>query len=378
MNSKERVFMAINHAEPDRVPIDFWATPPMLSRLLRELGYLPGEDMARTDAVQHAATVRQAMMQAYIRLLEGFDADFREIHPAYIGPPPQEFPDGSRTSMFGCRSITVQTQFGTYDHYISYPLDEVTTPEEVMEHSCWMDPDWFDYESLGPQCAMAKDYAVLTGSFSIWNFSFFTRGMEKILLDLALLPEVADAIIECHTRFAMQYYERTLEAGNGAIDIVRTYDDYGTQLGLMMRPATWRKLIKPRLVALVDLVHGYGAKFMLHSCGSVIDILPDIIDAGVDILDPVQTKASGMEPETLKERFGSQICFHGGLDTQDVLPRGSPEDVEEEVKHLLRVFAPGGGYLFNSSQALLLDTPLENVQAMYKAARQWGCYPIAV
>jgi uroporphyrinogen decarboxylase len=279
--------------------------------------------------------------------------------------------------MFGCRSVTVQTEFGSYDHYLSYPLEDVTTPEEVLENPCWTDPDWFDYESLKPQCQMAQGYAILTGSFSIWNFSFFTRGMEQILLDLALSPEIADAVIEGHARFAMQYYERTLEAGGGLIDIVRTYDDYGTQLGPMMRPETWRELIKPRLAALVDLVHSYGAKFMLHSCGSVADLLPDIIDAGVDILDPVQTKAKGMDPEVLKERFGSQICFHGGLDTQDVLPHGSAQDVEKEVKHLLRIFAPGGGYLFNSSQALLADTPLDNVEAMYKAAIRWGRYPIS-
>jgi uroporphyrinogen decarboxylase len=349
----------------------------MLDKLLRGLGYLSEGDAASADAVQHAASIQESMLQAYAQLLDGFDTDFREIHPTYIGPPPQEFPDGSRASMFGCRSVTVHTEFGSYDHYLSYPLQDATTPEQVLEHSCWMDLDWFDFESLGPQCAMAKDYAVLTGSFSIWNFSFYTRGMEQILLDLAMSPEIADAVIEGHTRFAMRYYERTLEAGKGSIDIVRTYDDYGTQLGLMMRPDTWRALIKPRLAALVDLVHSYGAKFMLHSCGSVVDVLPDIIEAGVDILDPVQTKAKGMDPVVLKEQFGSQICFHGGLDTQDVLPHGSAEDVEQEVRHLLRVFAPGGGYLFNSSQALLADTPLENVQAMYRAAHRWGNYPMS-
>jgi len=376
MTPKDRVLMAIAHCEPDRVPIDFSAEPDMLGKLLQHFDCLPPGYLARSDLVEHSARIEEAMREAYSSLLQRLDTDFREVRPRYIGPPPRRFPDGTEESAFGCRSVAVTTQFGTYHHAVSFPLSEVTTPKEVMESSCWPDPDSFDYESVVQQCAAVKDYAVMSGSFSVWNFSFYSRGMENILLDLALSPEIADAIIEAHTRFCMAYYDRLLDAAKGAIDIVRTYDDYGTQRGLMMRPSKWRELIKPRLASLVDLVHSYGAKFMLHSCGSVVEVIPDIIETGVDVLDPVQTKAAGMVPETLKERFGSQLCFHGGLDTQDVLPHGTREQVEEEVRHLIRVLAPGGGFLFNSSQALLPDTPIENVETMYQAAHRWGVYPI--
>ena len=350
----------------------------MLGKLLRHYGMLPhGFRAGGSDAVQHGARIGEITREAYSKLLERLDTDFRYVSPRYLGPPPRQFPDGTQESAFGCRNVAVRTQFGTYHHAISFPLSEVTSPDEVMDNPCWPNADSFDYESVVHQCAAVKDYAVVSGSFSIWNFTFYSRGMENILLDLALSPEIADAIIEAHTRFCMAYYDRLLDAAEGAIDIIRTYDDYGTQRGLMMRPATWRELIKPRLAGLVDLVHSYGTKFMLHSCGSVIEVIPDIIETGVDILDPVQTRAAGMVPETLKERFGSQLCFHGGLDTQDVLPHGTTEQVEEEVRHLIRVFAPGGGFMFNSSQAMLPDTPIGNVETMYQAAHRWGVYPIA-
>ena len=377
MNSKERVLMAINYAEPDRVPVDFWAEPEMLGKLLDRFGGLPEGYRAQSDAVRHSAAIAKAMYQAYERLLLHVGSDIREVHPEYTGPPPREFDDGTRESVFGCRVRPVQTRYGVYHHALVFPLENAGSVQEVLDSDCWPDPDLYDYQGVVDRCAYYGNYATMSGSFSIWNFTFFTRGTEQILLDLGESPpDIADAIIEKHSEFCMAYYERLLNAAKGRIDIIRTYDDYGTQRGLMMSPRIWCKLVKPRLAALVELVHSYDTKFMLHSCGSVAEVIPDIIETGVDILDPIQTKAAGMAPEELQAQFGGQICFHGGLDTQDVLPHGSTEDVAEEVKHLLRVFAPAGGYIFNSSQALMPDTPVENVEAMYQAARRWGNYPI--
>ena len=368
--------MALAHAEPDRVPVDFWAEPEMLGKLLARYRGLAADHRAESDAVQHSAVIDDAIMAAYDQLLLEVGSDIREVQPRYTGPPPKQFADGTQESIFGGRSRPVQTRYGTYHHALYFPLEDASTVEQVLDSDCWPDPEQYDYAAMIPQCDVHADYAILSGSFSIWNFSFFTRGMERMLLDLAEAPEMADAIIDRHSAFCMAYYDRLLAATGGRVDIVRTYDDYGTQRGLMMSPRIWRQIVKPRLAALVDLVHAYGSKFMLHSCGSVAALIPDIIEAGVDILDPIQTHAAGMSPEALREQFGGQICFHGGLDTQDVLPHGSPEDVVTEVQHLLRVFAPGGGYIFNSSQALMPDTPVENIDAMYRAARRWGRYPI--
>ena len=370
MLPKERVLRAVNHEEPDRVPVDFWAEPRTLQKLAAFLG-LEGGAFAALDGDERLEPAQRALEP----FLSHFGSDIREVSPRYCGPPLPEFADGSRTGIFGERAMFVETEHDSYWHVVSYPLAAARRPEDIWQHR-WPDPDWFDYECVVAQCRAYSEYAIVSGSYSVWNFSFFTRGMDRILVDLVSAPEIADAVIEAHTRFALGYYERLLQTAKGLIDIVRTYDDYGMQQGLMMSPALWRRFIKPRLAELVELVHSYGAKFMLHSCGSVVEVIADLIEIGVDILDPVQTRARGMCPEDLKESFGQYLCFHGGLDTQEVLPHGRPEEVEKEVIRLVKVFGRGGGYIFNSSQALLPDIPPENIEAAYRAAREYGKYPL--
>jgi len=171
-------------------------------------------------------------------------------------------------------------------------------------------------------------------------------------------------------RFAFCYAdsERALQACGGRVDILWIGDDYGTQNGPLMSPEKWRRLFKPRLAAMCELGHRYGAKVMLHSCGSTHALWDDLVECGVDIYDTVQPEAAGMDPAWLKRRFGDRICFHGTISTQRTLPFGTPEDVVAEVALRIRTVGADGGLILAPAHNIQPDTPLENVLAMYRAA----------
>jgi uroporphyrinogen decarboxylase len=166
--------------------------------------------------------------------------------------------------------------------------------------------------------------------------------------------------------------ETLLAAGGGRIDIVWMGDDYGTQKGLLVSPAKWRKLFRPKLRAMIDLAHGYGAKLMLHSCGSTRAIWPDFVEIGLDIYDTVQPEAAGMAVEALAAEFGSRICLHGTISTQTTLPFGTPPSVALEVRKRIESFGSRGGLIVAPSHNIQPDTPVENVLAIYRAV---GCLP---
>ncbi|GAA0181816.1 hypothetical protein SH2C18_42950 [Clostridium sediminicola] len=168
--------------------------------------------------------------------------------------------------------------------------------------------------------------------------------------------------------FELEYYERILIAGDGQIDIIRPHDDYGTQIGLLFSVDIWRKYMKENTIKLVDLAHKYGAFYQQHSCGAIREIIPELIDCGVDILEPIQ-KVKGMEPVKLKKDFGHKLTFHGGIDTQKILPKGPVKDVTNETKHFIDTFNVEGGYILMASQCFEGDVPIENIEAMYGVSR---------
>ena len=149
-------------------------------------------------------------------------------------------------------------------------------------------------------------------------------------------------------------------------------DDYGTQRGLFWSPATWRRFIKPRLKKLYDLAHDRGYPVMQHSCGSVVQVLPDMIEIGLDVLQPIQVSAAGMDPAALKEQFGDRLAFMGAVDAQRVMAFGSPDDVREEVRNRIEILAPGGGYILSTSQGITPEIPVENIRAMLNALKDIG------
>ncbi|MCD6156092.1 MAG: hypothetical protein J7J32_03510 [Candidatus Atribacteria bacterium] len=343
MNAKERVLRALNREKTDRVPLDFWAIPRMRERLCRELSL--GEE----------------------ELLQFFGVDFRTIEPLYVGPPLEER-DGMQKNVFGVWEK---------DGFLGYgeaPLQGASTPEDIDSYP-FPKPEWFEVSHLREQCRKYKDFALRTApAWGTWWASFqlsqALRGVEQFFIDLLENEDLVNRLLDRITDFTLKVNERVFEATRGYLDIYFLGDDYGSQKGLLVSPSLWRKYFKPRIKLLCDQAKSYGLRVMLHSCGAVSELIPELSEIGVDILNPLQTRAKGMDLKTLPG-FKDLIAFHGGIDTQELLPFGSEEAVRREVREAISALAyPGGAYILASSQELMPDIPSRNVIAMYDEARK--------
>ena len=217
-------------------------------------------------------------------------------------------------------------------------------------------------------------YAVVLKSLCAGPFEMAQRlrGMEAFLMDLATFPGEAGHLLDRVLGVKLAYWQAALAALGDVVDVVAEGDDYGTQQSMLVSPATFRSVFKPRLAELLrELKKGAPDAFVFfHSCGSVRTILPDFIEIGVEVLNPVQTTAAGMEPRALKREFGSEIAFWGGgVETQEILPRGTPAEVADDVRRNLDALSPGGGYVFGAVHNIQADVPAENVLAMVDALR---------
>jgi uroporphyrinogen decarboxylase len=357
------VTLALRHKEPDRVPIDYWATPTVTTRLLNHFGLSTQEE-----------------------LLEQLDVDFRYIDgPKYIGPEPEVHEDGSIEDHWGVPRVRVALGSGgqqsVYQEVFHFPLKHAQSVDEVRDYPKWPSPDWFDYACVTDQVAQARR----TGKVVVFmgdrlnrcaqlKPAMYLRGVEQILLDLALQPELAQALFERIAAFYLEYARRTFEAADGGIDIFMMGDDFGSQTGPLVSPEMWRRFLRPGFQAFAALAKGYGLTVAHHTCGSVEPLIPDLIECGLDILNPVQPDAWGMDHARLKARFGQKLSFHGGISIQRTLPFGTPDAVRAEVRERVRTLAPGGGYIFCTAHNIQPDTPLENVAALFDAYRAFGRY----
>ncbi len=354
MRPKERVLKAINHQEPDRVPLDYGAWREVSERLCQYLGVDP------TCEYSHWQRYPEALLQR-------LQVDIRIVRAGYIGPAPIRTPDGGYTDIWG---VGISKE----GYPIGHPLAHATTVADVEAHP-WPDPDAFDYEHYAEQCERFADYAVCGGNWSpFFTWSLEIMGTEQFMINLHERPDVVHALL---THVVDYYYEtsrRMFEAARGKLDIFFIGDDYGTQLGLFMSPRDFRTFILPHLKRLYGLAKSYGLKVMQHSCGSVRAILPDLLEIGLDALDPVQVRAADMDITQLKRDLGQRLAFHGSIDTQHTLPMGTPEDVRREVLDRLEHVAPGGGLILCGSQDYISDIPSENIVAIYDTVLEYGHY----
>lgn len=343
MTPKERVLAALNHIQPDRVPLDYLGTPEINELLLKHF--------------------RTADMEV---VLCGLGVDLRTVGPAYVGPPLAPGRD-----MWGVERRPVRNQAGTYEEPCNFPFRDMVSVEEVERYP-WPSPDWFDFSVIPEQCRRYEQYGIVFGSMGVMdliNGIAFGRGVEQTILDIADENPVYLALAEKRFGFYLEYSRRGLEAGRGMIDIFFVGDDYGTQRGLLMSPAKWRKLFAPKLQQMIDLGHAYGCKVMLHSCGSTRQLMDDFVSMGLDVYETVQPEAEGMKPEELKAAYGDRLAFHGTISTQRTLPFGTPDDVRAEVRRRIETVGRGGGLILAPAHNIQPDTPLENVLALYDEAR---------
>jgi uroporphyrinogen decarboxylase len=348
MTPRERVLAAVRRERTDRTPADYKAEPDVNRRLMQALG--AGD---------------------YEALLRRLEVDVRRIEPRYVGPPEKDLGDGVFEDYWGIRSVQLPASQGSYPMHVRTPLWDATSLADLEAHA-WPSPDIFDHSVLAGQVERFRDYAVVYEGADLFTRPCILRNMENVLFDMMERPEMAHYLIGRFTDFYCEDLSRAFEATDGGIDICCEFSDFGTQRGLLLSVEMFREFVRPYLQRFIDTVHAGGALFMLHSCGAVRDLIPDFIEMGVDILDPIQVAAKGMDPAGLKSDFGDRLSFHGGICTQTTLPFGTPDDVRESVRDRIATLGRGGGYILAPSHDIGADTPTENVLALYDTALRAG------
>lgn len=363
MNSQERVALALDHQEPDRVPIDYWATSEINAKLLERFGFSSQEE-----------------------ILQHFDVDLRYIEgPQYIGPEPEVHEDGSAEDHWGVPRVRVEVgegdKTGAYRDVIDFPLRDAQSLDEIRDYPKWPSPDWFDYECVREQVAEVRARGKVVcfmgdrmNRCAQLKPAMYLRGVDQILVDFALNPDIAEYLCQRIAEFYLEYARRTFEVAGDGIDIFFMGDDFGMQKAPFMSPDMWRQFLRPGFEAFIDLGKRYGYKVAHHTCGSVKPLIPDLIDCGLDILNPLQPDVSDMDHRELKQQFGDRLSFHGSISIQRTLPFGTPEDIRNEVRERVETLGPSGGFIFCTAHNIQADTPIENVEALFDAYRELGRY----
>ena len=384
MNSLERVKRAFNFEEPDRVPIDagaFWVTTMSITnhnQLLDMFG-------VQRSTITRDVGAQTAMIDEI--LLKAFGADFRPLRQR---PPVSwklEIHEDSNSYYFydeyGIKSAMPKIN-GYYYDMVEHPLAQASI-EDVYSYK---GPDFKDksrvYKMKDEAQFLSKytDYAI-TGDFGgpgIFETAWFLRGFEQFLVDLKQDEKFACALLDKVLEMLKEQYDLFLIEIGKYIHVVPVGDDMGSQYGPIISPELYRKLIKPRHAEWIKFVkERTDARVFFHICGSMKWILPDLIEIGVDIVNPVQVDAVDMDTSELKKEYGNKVIFWGGgCDTHRILNRGNSKDIEEEVKRRIKDLAPGGGYVFNQVHDIQVGTPPKNIMDMYIFAQKYGRYPLNI
>jgi uroporphyrinogen decarboxylase len=355
LTSKDRVLTAFAREEPDRVPINYFANPGIDGRLKAHFGLARGDDEG----------LRQAL-----------GVDFRSVGPPYVGPRLHpELPGRHVDPCWGVRTRYVEHESGGYWDYCDFPL-RGATPEEV---EAWPmpSPDDYDYDAVRVACERWRDYAIVAGNAGlpdVINATGMIRTMEQVMIDLITDDPVFLRYIERKSTILLEVTRRTLEAAEGAIDVLWLGEDLGTQRGPLISPKLYRKHIKPWHRVFAELGRDFGIPVVIHSCGSSSWAFDDFVEIGIHVVDTLQPEAKDMAPADLKARYGDRLAFHGCISTAGPLAYGSVDEVVADVRQTLEIMMPGGGYALSPTHQIQDNSPTENVVAMYAAALKYGRY----
>jgi uroporphyrinogen decarboxylase len=370
MTSRERVQCALNHEQPDRVPIDFGGivtsfTYGAYNRFVRH--FRIREPKARIGGFK-------VMVDTDEEILEMLRADFRNIYFSPSGPRWQTtfHDDGTMTDVWGIRSCDV----GDYYEMREFPLKDATADD--IETYPW--PDFTDagaYEGLREKAERLHretSYSLVgTSAVNILERSQWLRGIGEFFVDMMINEEFAVALMDKMMELLKQFLDRYLDAVGPYIDVFCMGDDLASQGELLMSPSLYRRLIKPRHAeAYAYIKERTRAKIFHHSCGAVYPLIGDMLEIGLDILNPVQPRAKGMDKEKLKREFGDRLCFWGGVDIQHTLPRGTPDEIRAEVLATIRTLGRGGGLVLGPAHNVQSDVDPGNLLLMVEAATAPG------
>jgi uroporphyrinogen decarboxylase len=386
MNSRERVLMALDHHEPDRVPIDLGGSAvtsiaiPTYAALRDHLG-LPKKAVETLETVQQIAVVDDDVLDFF-----GID-----VVPVFANPPAGYQPvfvdeaDGGKSFKDEFGATLRRPKSSCYYDWREFPLHNPSLAD--LEKMPWPDPaDPARYRGLRERVRQLRAgtgraiFSAAPCGHDLFNQLLRVRGMGEGLMDLVANPEFAEAFFERLTETIITAQSLFLEEIGDLIDIHFTADDLTGQTGPLISPTVYRRMIKPRWARIVQAIKARTkAKIFYHSCGALGTFLPDLIEIGVDIINPVQVSAAGMDTAELKKKYGKNLSFWGGgCDTQSVLSRGTPEEVRAEVRRRIGDLAPGGGFVFNPVHNIQPHVPPTNVAMMFREAQTFGAYPIGV
>jgi uroporphyrinogen decarboxylase len=345
MSPRERWQAVLERQEPDRIPMDYWGTAEASEKLVKHLG---------------CANLNQALAQLHVDPPLG-------VGPRYGGPP---HADGE--NVFGCRHKTVTYATGAYDECVFHPLAAYDSVEEIEKRYTWPDPDWWDYSQIAEQVKGHEDKPILGGGSEPFLTYCELRGQEEAYMDLVLNPDMVHYCLDRLFHLAYENTARIYEPIPGRVLITYIAEDLGSQESLLFSLAHIREYLLPRMKRMMDLAHEAGAYVFTHSDGAIREALPDLIEIGADVLNPIQWRCHGMEREGLKRDFGAKLVFHGAMDNQETLPFGSVEDVRREVLDNLRILGEGGGYILAPCHNIQAVGAPENVVAMYTTCYENG------
>lgn len=355
MTPRDRVLTAFHHREPDRVPVDYFANPE-IDRAVKQHYGLSADDSEG--------------------LAEKLGVDFRGCYARYTGPELHEAPPGMRVDPWGVRSRWIEHSAGGYWDFCSFPLAGAVTADQV---DAWPmpSPDDYDYDSMGAYCDDHADYPIVLGGAGVGciiNRVGQLRGMQDTLCDVTTQDPVGMRLVDRLNGTDFEIARRALASVGDRVHIFCMGEDLGTQKGPIIAPETFRAVIKPRAQRFIDEAKKYGLLVMFHTCGSSSWAFDDLADMGVDIIDTLQPETANMAPAYLKRTFGHKLSFHGMISTAGVLAFGTAAQVRDEVKRILDIMMPGGGFALAPTHLIQSNSPVENVLALYEAAREFGVY----
>ena len=349
MNARERMLAAMDRKPVDRIPTDIWYTPEVHQKLSDHFGSF--------EAAQEALHI---------------DGIASVISENFCPPLPPTDPD-EMIDYWSIRRRRVAHGTGAYYEQSTFPLAKAKTVEDLDRYD-WPQADWFDYKGMRAAVEQAHEHhAVRCGYMAPLYLHNQLRGLELSLMDPYEDADLTRHLLDRLCGFYYEHHVRIFETCDGLIDLAQVTDDLGTQTGSLLSPDVWRQFYKPHVQRFIDLCHAFGIRVFHHDDGAIRDFLPDLVEMGIDVLNPIQWRCPGMDMAELKRDFGDRIAFHGAIDNQQTLARGTPDEVRAEVRRAIDELAcDGTGYVVAPCHNLQPVTSVENIIAMYDEAHQYG------
>ncbi len=351
MTPKQRWCALLEGRAPDKVPCDYWGTAEVTRRLLQDLRCSSEPELWRKLGIDKCVF----------------------LAPKHPRAREDTWHIPSLFSVWGVETALVPYMdgLGVYEEAVNPPLAGARSVKEIEAYA-WPDPAEWDTRGLCEACLEYPGYPIVGASYEPFYLYCRLRGMEQALEDLVADTAIAGAMMERIFEVHAGIVSRVLADAAGLVDFVYVAEDLGSQESLLMSPKVFRRMIKPWLAKMIDLVRRHGVRVFHHDDGAIRPVIPDLIEIGIDVLNPIQWRCRGMEREALARDFGRSLVFHGGMDNQHTLPFGTPAQVREQVRENLEIFQDCKGYIVSPCHNIQANTPTANIVALYEAVAEFG------